>query len=149
MLPSPKDLKQKLSRGRTGAWDSRKWRRPHGGGVSLLSSHSTDPTTLPGGERHARPISRTSAARGGGGTCPGHAEDSGPAELCTPDPLTLEPKVLPTTASHRGWPEGLPSQGAPRWPPSAHSFGPEPIAHCSSLSLHSGWVPGWTQEMDP
>lgn len=23
-------------------------------------------------------------------------EDSGPAELCTPDPVTLEPKVPPT-----------------------------------------------------
>ena len=36
-----------------------------------------------------------SGAQEGGGTCSSHMEDSGRAELCPPDPLTLESNVLP------------------------------------------------------
>lgn len=45
---------------------------------------------------YPHPRGRTSGAQGDGGTCPGHTENSGPAELCAPDPLILKPKVPPT-----------------------------------------------------
>lgn len=41
-------------------------------------------------------ISGISEAQEGGGLCPRHLENSGTAELCSPDPLILELKVLPT-----------------------------------------------------
>lgn len=38
---------------------------------------------------------QVSGAQEGGGTCFSHMEDSVRAELCPPDPLTLESNVLP------------------------------------------------------
>lgn len=89
-------------------------------------------------------------AQEGSATCPGHMEDSGPAELCAPDPLTLESSI-PPAARHcflHGRPGG-PSQGAPQRPRSAQSFHPEtlptaahriPTLRGPELDTGNGWT---------
>lgn len=58
------------------------------GVVSLILSHLTPhyPARWKAWLHHSRFVSRTSGAQEGGGICPGHLWNSGPAKLCSPGP---------------------------------------------------------------